>query len=554
MVEIFCKRSELMPSDESVDQHNAKRAEEIADVDKDRNSPEGLFKGTFRITRGVELLYDEADGVLRCPNCQHEDEGGPLCTVCGALFDRGYGDEGHGFSDLDEDADLDLEDLELDADEELEAHGHFHHFLGFPHFPFGAGHAAQLHNHHLHHHYHHDHDSLGESSDSDIDGDSEDDEDEDDEGSLQDFVVRDEEPNHSREANNGPNSRQPITISDDESDEGGAVSNRRRRPHRGRGASSSTPSAPSILTVTTDSENGDNHDEAEMLRDAGWSPLDTENESDTEEPHYRYPGYVSTEDEHNSDNESDTNTMRNEASDDDDDHSRDDLSETPTYRYNGNTYMLDEGTPNSYLTEEDDHSEVEFPHVMDRDGDTEMSASPGPSNTSRGVSVSTGYGYDGEEEIYGCDDQATPRGNRGENVSTGYGDMGESIGAANEIHEVEDDSSDSSIQPPPRRRPKQRHGNPRVQQTDPRISMMFAEHQQSLRGAQNEQGLEGLEDEVRRTEPASRNRRLTAYRLQPPRRIDPLRSSRSPSATRLISSSNRVARPPRQYQRRYHYH
>jgi hypothetical protein len=115
MAEIFCKRSELMPSDESVDQHNTKRAEEIADVDKDKNSPEGLFKGTVRILPRVEPLYDEADGILRCPNCQHEDEGGPLCTVCGTLFDRGD----DGFSDFDDEHDLDLEELELDADEEF---------------------------------------------------------------------------------------------------------------------------------------------------------------------------------------------------------------------------------------------------------------------------------------------------------------------------------------------------------------------------------------------------------------------------------------------------
>lgn len=543
-----------MPSDESIDQHNKKRAEEIADVDKDRNSPEGLFKGTFMIRPLAELLYDESDGVLRCPHCQHEHEGGPLCTICGTRFEEGYDDDDpYGFSDLDDDAelDLDLEDLEVDVDGEYHA-GHFHHFLGIPHFPFGG--PAHAHFHHMHHHHHDE--SLGEESDSDIDRDSEDDEeddDDDDEGSLQDFVVRDGEPNHNR----GRNNRQPITISDDESDEGGPVAPRRRHPNRPRAALSSSPSAPSVLTVT-DSENGETNAEADMLRNAGWSPLDTENESDAEEPiQYAYRGYGTTEDEQNSDDESDTNTMRNEASDDEDDHSRNDISETPTYQYNGATYMYDEGTPNSYAAEdEDDHAEAEFPHSMDRDGDTEMSASPGPSNLSRSVSVSTnGYRYDmdGEGEVYGYDDEGTPRGHRGVSISTdSYGDMGENLGVANEIHTIEDDSSDGSIQPPLRRRPRQRLGNPRVFQTDPRISMMFAEHQLSLRGAQNQQGLDDFEAEVRRAEPGSRNRRMASYRLQPPRRIDPLRSSRSPSATRIISSSNRIVRPPRQYQRRYH--
>jgi hypothetical protein len=541
MVEIFCKRKELMPSDESIDQHNKKRAEEIADVDKDKNSPEGLFKGTFIIGPVAELLFDEADGVMRCPHCQHEHEGGPLCTVCGTRFalEGDYSDdgEGYGFSDIDDEADLDLADLEVDVGGEFRA-AHFHHFLGrMPPFPFPA-HGF----HHMHHHHEHD-ESLGGSSDSDLDAysdEDEDDDDEEDEGSLQDFVVRDEEQNHDQSQANGRNNRQPITISDDESDEGGAVSNRRRRPDRRSVAS--IPSTPSVVTAETDSENGEANAEAEMLRRNGWSPLDTENdESDGEENlHYAYRGrYEVTDDEPNSEDESDTNTMRNEASDDDDDHSRDDVSETPTYQYNGNRYMLDHDTPNSYTSEDDyGHSEAEFPS-MDRDGDTEMSASPGP--LSRSVSVSANMGYDGGE-TYGYDDEGTPRGDRGESASTNFG---ENLGAANEVHEVHEaeyDSSDSSIQPPPRRRPRG---------YNPRISMMFAEHQLSLRGAQNRQsGLDELE--VARAEPASRNRRMTAYRLQPARRVDPLRSSRSPSATRIISSSNRIARPPRQYQRRYH--
>jgi hypothetical protein len=103
-----------MPSDESMEQHNKKRAEEIADVDRDKNSPDGLFKGTFPPHR-AELLFDESDGVFRCPGCQHEHEGERQCPHCGTLLEDGY-----GFSDVDEDADLeDLEDLELDLDEEL---------------------------------------------------------------------------------------------------------------------------------------------------------------------------------------------------------------------------------------------------------------------------------------------------------------------------------------------------------------------------------------------------------------------------------------------------
>ncbi|KAG0650705.1 putative RING finger [Hyphodiscus hymeniophilus] len=551
MVEIFCKRGEIMPSDESVDQHNQKRAEETTDVDKDKNSPEGLFKGTFRIKPLAELLYDQADGVLRCPGCHHEHEGGPACNNCGTLFEGHQDDDfAYSFSDFDSeiDGDLELDDLELDADGAFDG-GHFHHFFDqvphIHHFPLGPGHA----HFHRHHHHHYD-DSVGESSDNDTSGGS--DEDDEDEGSLQDFVVADDESNSNPNERNG---RQPITISDDdddESDEGGPVNPRRRPQNRRPVILSSSPVAPSYHSIT-DSENGEITADAELLRDAGWSSLDTDTETDYEEPPRlaSHRTYGAAEDEQNSEDESDTNTMRNQPSDDEDDEddaSRDDMSETPTYyRYPEDRY-LHQATPDSY--EYDEHSVVDFPYSMDGDGDTDMSASPRP--LSRDVSVDPRYSYsiDGADD---SEDEGTPRAreSRHTSISTdGVRDMGENLGLVNELHEIEeDDSSDTSIQPPPRRRPRQ-YRTARVQQTDPRISMMFAEHQLSLRDAQ-ETGLDEFEIESRRAEPAARNRRMTSYRLQPPRRAE-LRSSRSPSATRVISSTNRVVRPPRQYQRRYH--
>lgn len=155
-----------------------------------------------------------------------------------------------------------------------------------------------------------------------------------------------------------------------------------------------------------------------------------------------------------------------------------------------------------------------------------MSASPGASRTSRSPSVNTdgGYGY-----------------SRGEN-----------LGVTTQVYDVEDDSSDgTNIRPPPRRRPRRALENARMQQYDPRISMIFAEHQQSIRGAHGHHfGLDELGGGVQRVEPASRTRRTSGYRyrLQPQRRSDPLRSSTSPTTTRVISSSNRATRLPRQYQ------
>jgi hypothetical protein len=593
-----------MPSDESVEQHDKKRLEEIAEVEKDRDGPDGLFKGTFPPNR-AKLWRDEADGVMRCPECGHEHEGGQSCHNCGIELEVD-----DFFSDIDDD-DFDLDGLEgLEGDLDIEVDAEFG-MQGHPYFQdIGDHRRAFVQHYHHHHHPRLARDVITDTSDgSEIDSDEEEDQD-----SIHDFVVPDdEEPTRGsgRDPINRASVQQPITISDDESDEGGAVSNRRPR-RRAWQAGNSTPSAPSVLTVTDTSVNGsETGDEAEMLRHAGWSPLDQGNDSDTEGP-VQYGGYNTgygvTEDERDSDDVSDTNTetmdgngftdeededrLRNHPSltptnayphrngftdDEDDDRLRNHPSLTPTdgyphpsdphyTRYNPYNNISDEQFDNDA---DDDDSELESV-AMDRDGDTEMSASPRASRSSRSVSITTAH-----TNPYARDRDSDPRssrsvsmstnhnysrasgfstgGRRGESVDNndiGYG-LGANLGVANEIHEVEDEISDSSIRPPPRRLPRRYHPNTRTQQYDPRISMIFAEHQQSLRGTQhNPIGLDEWDGEVRRVEPASRNRRMTAYRMMPLRRVDPLRSSRSPSATRIISPADRSSRIPRQYVRR----
>lgn len=546
MVEVFIKRRELMPSDESIDQHHKKRLEEIAEVDRDRNGSSGLFKGIFP-ERQAELWFDEADGVLRCPYCAHEHEGGPTCESCGAEFDAEFDDEGYpDFSDLDdddddEDADLEeLENLEVDLDAEL-GNGPY---IGMPR------HTHFIHPHNnvfIHHHLDPSDATNSDNSDSsDMDGDS----DEDDDNSLQDFIVRDEDDHQgSHHSNHNPQTNttagQSITvISDDESDEGGAISNRRRVRRNQQQSVSISPSAPSVLTVsdtTNESELGDFNDQAEMLRDAGWSPLDQENESDLDDygRYDGYPDYVEGDVEA-SDDESDTETMvgHGVSDEEDDDRSREDLSATPRYESPVNMHGPGYGlrvhpmVQGSYTSEDeqadDDDSEAGLSSIMDGDGDTEMSVSPGVSRECRSVSVSS----DGDAQ-----------------------GVGEDLGVVNEIHEMDENSSDSSIRPAQRRRPRRYHQHPRVQQYDPRISMMFAQHQLSMRGAQIQENpvFSEWDVEVRRIEPASRSRRLTPYRLLSSRRVEPLRSSQSPSATGIISSSDRVAHIPRQHIRRnYH--
>jgi hypothetical protein len=533
LVEIFIKRSELMPSDESVEQHQKRRAEETGDVDRDRNSPKGLFKGAFP-PPSRDLIFDEQDGVLRCPHCLTEHEGGPTCQTCFLPVENGY-----EFSDMDPD---DVDDLELDLDLEDEFAGHHHHhFLEIPHFGF-----QHFHHQHLYHHGESvtsNSDSSHFNEDSDVDDedneDEDEEEDEDDDSSLRDFVVPDDDDPGSvsrRESTNNPRRRRPITISDDESDEGGVISD--RRPRRAGRAVGNPGSARHSVVELSSSDHGDLNEEAMVLRDAGWSPLSQENDSDIEEAvPRRYIYGADTEDEDGSD----TETIGNRDSYDEDDRSRNESSATPQYeyaRYYGGPSYESEGED-----EDEGTSEAGQSKATDLDGDTEMSASPGASRTSRSVSLDTDEGYG-----YGT---PTP-GSRSASVSTGYGyDAGENLGDTNQMYEVGEDSSDSSIRPPPRRIPRRQQQNIRVQQYDPRISMIFAEHQQSMRGVQGRQeNPSELDDEALRVEPASRTRRMAAYRyrLQPPRRADPLR--RSPSATRIISSPNRNTRLPRQYQRR----
>ncbi|RDL34623.1 uncharacterized protein BP5553_07751 [Venustampulla echinocandica] len=560
LVEVFTKRSELMPSDESVDTHTQRRAEEIADVDKDRNGRDGLFKGTFPKTL-AELWKDDADGgVMRCRNCGFEHEGGPSCQNCGAELD----DEGYSFSDLDEDADLDdLDALSLELDDEVDAEFaemHGHNFLGMPDFVH-----PYIHFHHLHHLHDDptDHSELSNSDASEMNSESDD----EDGGSLADFVAPDDEEPIRRPGrqSNIRNHREAIAISDDDSDEGGAVSNRIPR-RRARVSGSSSPSPPSVVTVTdvmdndpNESDIGDSNSEADMLRHAGWSPLDQENDSDVDDPtrfHDRYGyGYGDTEDDQASDDDSDTQTMVGNGGSDDEDggRSREEFSETPTYDDSAYPpYIPHEHAPNNYSSFDEEAtnygSEAGYSTTYDRDGDTEMSVSP-RSSVSANVAGEGAYGNPLSISEESGSERSMSRSTNGTRPEAYQHETGQNLGVANQIHEIEDDSDDNPIRPPPRRLPRRYHPNARVQQYDPRISLIFAEHQQSMRGTQSQQqmGLDELDTEVRRVEPASRARRLTAYRVLPPRLVDPLRSSRSPSATRVIASSGRTSRPNRYY-------
>ncbi|EDO01812.1 hypothetical protein SS1G_04287 [Sclerotinia sclerotiorum 1980 UF-70] len=504
--------------------HKVNNAEVTEMVEKDKNSPEGLFGGSFPKSHG-ELWRDEADGVMRCPSCGHEHEGGPTCDICGAEFDDIY-----GFSDMDDDGDLSDIDVGYDEDVDLEIGAEFQmdadnitNFAAMRHNPRHYAFGGPAHQHILnHYHAHHltmddtEDDSEGmTNSDTSVQDNSED----EDAGSLEDFIAPeddDSEPiRHQRRVN-----RVVTIISDEEGeeeddeddeseDEGGAITNRRRR-RPGWTRSSENPSRSISISEdgngssTNGSEFGDDdaHETRMRLRaSGGWSPLDEGDDEDNNGPrHDDYRGYATAEDERASD-ESDSETIGNPNSDaeDDDDRSRQGLSETPRYGNADFEQFPDDyassidgdATPIDYSRDRDDASnnygsenenrydyDTDGDHStnMDRDGDTEMSVSPSVlSRSSRDVSVESNYG--------------------------------ENLGIANEMAEVDDDLSDTSNDFSSRRQPRR---NPVVQQYDPRISMLFAEHQNTVRNARNPEDMSPWGDDLNRNirvEPASRSRR-----------------------------------------------
>lgn len=536
-----------MPHDETVEQHKTKKAEESQIVEDDRNSAEGLFKGTFPPRHG-ELWHDEADGVMRCPACGHEHEGGPTCESCGAEFEDMF-----GFSDGSIDADL--SDIEVDSeDEAMPMHPPPHYYQ--PGLIQGAG-VEML----AHYHAHHNNDFMSDDTtdNSEFYGNhnSEDEGEGDDEdaGSLEDFIAPDDEDPELVAPSRRANQRAVTIISDDEDDEsedeGGAVTSR-RRPTWTR-----TPQNPSISAMISEDENdssanGSELDEDEIIdarrrlrESGGWSPLD-EGEDDDTEGFAHHGGYTTTEDERaidESDSESNSETIGHPDSDVEDDDGRPYSQvrhyQTPDYRqnpddypssmdgddtpieytrayatnnYDGedeNPYEYDndgDSTPVDYARDRDNvstnyDSEHENPYEydtdggrsnsMDRDGDTEMSVSPGLSRAPRSGSVDSYYA---------------------------------DLGVANEMAEDDDDDdSDTSIRPPPRRQPRHMPIGDVQQQYElynPRVGMMFAQHQDFVRNSQYAPRLNGWgvgNHNAVQMEPTSRNHRRVQYcpRLSP---------------------------------------
>lgn len=128
MTAVFIARPELLPPGETIDEHKKWQKDEADAVQQDKDNKDartgGLFKGCFRahpLQRGpsLQIIRDQEDGVDRCPICTHELEDGG-CTQCGLVFDEtgevSWGDSFTGFSDMDEMSEQDTEDLDAEMD------------------------------------------------------------------------------------------------------------------------------------------------------------------------------------------------------------------------------------------------------------------------------------------------------------------------------------------------------------------------------------------------------------------------------------------------------
>ncbi|EXJ79264.1 hypothetical protein A1O3_08765 [Capronia epimyces CBS 606.96] len=140
LVHMFISRAELLPEDETVQEHQQAKEDEAVMLAADRTGG-GLFKGAFvqprhhhHIVSWGQGIMDHEDGVIRCPECHWELEDGQ-CLQCGFLqYEPGDSD-----SDFDEDSlgpqSLDTIDTDFDADGDEIDH-EFGSSMDLRHFPY----------------------------------------------------------------------------------------------------------------------------------------------------------------------------------------------------------------------------------------------------------------------------------------------------------------------------------------------------------------------------------------------------------------------------------
>ncbi|KAI9851119.1 MAG: hypothetical protein M1838_004454 [Thelocarpon superellum] len=487
MVEIIINRAELMAPGETAEEHQRWRREEADCVERDKTSrTSGLFRGCFPARGPFRALRDDEDGVDRCPECTWELSDG-YCHQCEMTFDEEgrllfRGPDGDGdFSDMADDSD-DIDSIEIEND--LDEHSHRLEAFGAEvrrmhaastldleaiddddsmddgDFGTGAFHDDLVSLSHRRRPARAGGNTLGvtgldtmdDDSENEDDGESESDEEETE--SMIDFINDSESdkenyrrhtraragsvsrhlPSRSSSPSSSSDGDDAAADIDDEYDEGGDVSSgrprrtasqtspstRRRRP-RGEGQLLSSASAGLPPA-----------DEVQVLREYGWSPLPQEVVE--------------------ADGESDTTDAVDERG-----RSRGSLTPTrdrPNPRSSGRGWARRGGYPAA-------RGQSHHAPSRRRDRWTGLTA-VGEAADADDASVSPEH--DGDVEMDGAHAPA----------------RGEKRGG-NSVHDAIDleagSTSDASIRGPGRRRPRRE----RQQDYDPRISMMFAEHQTWMR-------------------------------------------------------------------------
>lgn len=240
MTQIFISRLELLPAGDTIEDHKKIQADEAALVEHDKgnahNQGRGLFDGRFNLAvPRLAPVRDAADGVDRCPRCTWEIENG-ICESCGYRVpfgeeddddDESFESDGLSFSSLAEEIlthqrrreqsrgynseddvvhdpyneDSDHTSLPTRIPRRRTRRRRFGERL-LPRGPaplpaFDENDRRRFSVHSNSPSVNTSHDSIGDSEDLSSDGDDDDDEDEDeddgDTGSLEDFVVNDDD-------------------------------------------------------------------------------------------------------------------------------------------------------------------------------------------------------------------------------------------------------------------------------------------------------------------------------------------------------------------------
>ena len=333
MTQLFVNRPELIPEGETTEDHRKCQKEEADIVERDKSNTDrrngGLFRGCFRSHRPYSgPIVDEEDGVRRCPVCAWEIEDG-VCQQCSLAFGSDgevYSVEEFSESEISFDSEGDSVPSSVDTawhaehraalgaaydddgDISLDGNGHSVHTyddMADGEFAFGRAAAQGLlgrpirrpshANAPLDRRRNYARSTLYDVATTHTDSAPEDSDSEDEAGSLDEFIINDEdqdqEPPSTQTLTGDPYQESEVDADfndlysahpdivetdDDDSDEGGAISNGRRR--RRMQSSSPTPDDHTERETGADSEPespepNEGQGISRAILQEGWSPL-----------------------------------------------------------------------------------------------------------------------------------------------------------------------------------------------------------------------------------------------------------------------------------------